>query len=59
MKKLVKPNWNKKFKEYSPTPEKEKILNKHLLLVLDENPNAFREEIFMKLEQSLIKRSIK
>jgi hypothetical protein len=58
MKKLAKPNWCKKFKKYYSTPEKEKILNKHLLLVLAENPGAFREEIFMKLEQSLIKRSI-
>ena len=41
------------------TPEKEKVLNKHLLLVMDENPNAFRDEIFRKLEQSLIERSIK
>ena len=59
MQKLVKPNWRKRFKEYYTTPEKEKVLNKHLLLVMDENPNAFRDEIFRKLEQSLIERSIK
>ena len=59
MQKLVKTNWRKKFKEYCTTPEKEKVLNKHLLLVMDENPNAFRDEIFRKLEQSLIERSIK
>jgi hypothetical protein len=59
MQKLVKTNWRKKFKEYYTTPEKEKVLNKHLLLVMDENPNAFRDEIFRKLEQSLIERSIK
>tara|TARA_R110000824_G_scaffold366700_1_gene555382 strand:- start:204 stop:389 length:186 start_codon:yes stop_codon:yes gene_type:complete len=58
MKKLVKPNWSKKFKEFYSTPEKEKILNKHLLLVLDENPGAFREEIFSKLEVSLNHRRI-
>jgi len=59
MQKLVKTNWRKKFKGYYTTPEKEKVLNKHLLLVMDENPNAFRDEIFRKLEQSLIERSIK
>ena len=59
MQKLVKPNWRNRFKEYYTTPEKEKVLNKHLLLVMDENPNAFRDEIFRKLEQSLIERSIK
>ena len=59
MQKLVKTNWRKKFKEYYTTKEKEKVLNKHLLLVMDENPNAFRDEIFRKLEQSLIERSIK
>ena len=59
MQKLVKTNWRKKFKEYYTTPEKEMVLNKHLLLVMDENPNAFRDEIFRKLEQSLIERSIK
>ena len=59
MQKLVKTNWRKKFKEYYTTPEKEKVLNKHLLLVMDENPNAFRDEIFRKLEQSLIESSIK
>jgi len=59
MQKLVKTNWRKKFKEYYTTPEKEKVLNKHLLLVMGENPNAFRDEIFRKLEQSLIERSIK
>ena len=58
MNKLTKPNWCKKFKEYYSTPEKEKILNKHLLLVLNENPGAFREEIFTKLEVSLNHRRI-
>ena len=43
MQKLVKTNWRKKFKEYYTTPEKEKVLNKHLPLVIGKNLNAFRD----------------
>ena len=58
MSKEVKTNWRLKFKEYYSTPEKEKMLNKHLRLVVAENPGAFREELFVKLEKSLNSRSI-
>ena len=58
MSKEVKTNWRIKFKSYYATPEKEKLLNKHLRLVVAENPGAFREELFVKLEKSLNTRSI-
>ena len=58
MSKEVKTNWRIKFKSYYATPEKEKLLNKHLRLVYAENPGAFREEIFRKLEHSLNTRSL-
>tara|TARA_B100000780_G_scaffold123884_1_gene86892 strand:- start:162 stop:344 length:183 start_codon:yes stop_codon:yes gene_type:complete len=58
MSKEVKTNWKIKFKDYYSTPEKEKLLNKHLRLVYAENPTAFKEEIFVKLERSLNTRSI-
>ena len=51
-------NWRIKLKDYYTTPEKEKLLNKHLRLVYAENPDAFREEIFRKLEHSLNTRSL-
>ena len=58
MSKEVKTNWRIKFKSYYATPEKERLLNKHLRLVVAENPSAFREELFVELEKSLNTRSI-
>ena len=55
---MPKINWRIKLKDYYTTPEKEKLLNKHLRLVYAENPGAFREEIFTKLEHSLNTRSL-
>mgnify|MGYP003152310117 CR=1 FL=1 len=56
--KKKKINWKKRLENFHSTPEKEKNLNRHLRKVCEENPSAFREEIFKKLEQSLNTRSI-
>ena len=56
--KKKKINWKKRLEVFYDTPEGEKNVNRHLRKVYVENPGAFREEIFKKLDQSLLTRSI-
>jgi|TARA_X000001036_G_scaffold289384_1_gene268847 hypothetical protein len=54
----LKKIWEKRFEPWTQSPEKEKVLNQHLRLVVSENPGSRKFDLYEKLYESLTERTI-